>query len=431
MATIGSILIDPDVLTDVSLILPDEKAFSRSLSRLAYKCILALWKEDVAIDMVTLSARMEKAGDTPDESAAKFSFLLDALNSVPTSINVEAYAQIVKDFHVRRQVVMAASRMATIAMVSEMPVSDVVAAARRATAEIDAGESSTVKSSLEFSGAYLDRFQDDVENGVPEDAVVLSGLTDYDNITGGFEKPFMHVIMGRPGHMKSSLALGVALRAARHNQHVLFISLEMSLDQLTGRLVSQISGVPFKSFRRANRPSLLPEEQAKIIRALGELSQLPFHSDQTPALKPSQILARLDRLMASEPVDLLVIDHMHIGLPERSTGNTVIELGEMAMDFANIAKRYGVAALVLAQMNRNIESRAEKRPQMSDINGSGGIEAAASTITGIVVPHKFEPLLHDPHVAMLYVLKNRDGETGQTTVYVDPGTMRLANAARI
>ena len=432
-AVLGSILIDENVLTDVLDILPDERAFVSYKARHVYRAMLALWRSGKAIDMITLADSVRFDGpDDDDDNNSVMRYILSLLNASPSAYNAEAYAQIVADHYIRRQAIAVAGKIIKAAFDESIVVSDVVSLARRESVGIRVGSDNTVKSSGEFAGAYLDRFTHDVEHGVPEDAIIKTGLSDLDRLIGGLEKPFMHVLMGRPGHAKSAAAVGVALQAGRRKQRVLFISLEMSLEQLTGRFVSQMTGLPYESIRRHNRSKLSEEERGRVMAALGELSTLPIHLDETPALKPSQIQARLDRLSAEEKVDLLIVDHLHIGQPEKSTGNPVVELGDMAMDISNIAKRYGVASLVLAQMNRKIEDRLKKSPQMADVNGSGGIEAAAYCIIGQVWPIKFDPesLELDRKVIELHVLKHRDGPTGMVEVFIHPEQMRLADLRR-
>lgn len=423
-AVIGSILIYGDVMADVIHILPDERAFHARETRAIYGAMKRLWKTGAPVgDIVLVTDEMIRGGDPVEDS-----YFTALLNAAPSSMNAEYYAQIVADTYTRRQVLAAAGKIAQAAYNERLPINDVLSMARRETVGIHSVGDNTVQDAEGIADDFLSQFLSDAENGLPEDAIVMTGLLDLDAMTGGYEKGFTHVIMGRPGHMKSGLAIKIALAAARRGQRVLFLSLEMTVEQLVGRMVSQMCGLTYQSIRRANRKSLSPDDLVKVTAAVGEFRRFPIHIDPTPSLTPSQMQARVDRLCAMHDVDVVIIDHMHLARPDRANGNETVELKDIITEITAIAKKYNVAMIPLAQMNRNIEARETKVPQMSDVNGSGAIEAAASTVVGMVWPVKFNPDYIDQKRIELWLIKNRDGKTGLAVAHVNPDLMRIDNA---
>lgn len=426
-AVLGAILIDPDALYEVGELLRPE-SFYRPAHGWLYEAIQTLHGRNEPLDIVAIEEELRRMGKLADFGG--ITYLFDLANAVPTSINAATYAEIVAGAATRRRLLTAAGKIAKAAYDTTVAVGDVQALAENELmAATSAATGSTVKAPRRYMSEYIDAFMADVI-ATESPRVVKTGLADVDAILGGLERQHQYIVAGATSMGKSSFALGLALDAAlRQGKRVLIFSLEMSEEQLGNRLVSMLTGIPVERLKAASRRYLLAEEQARVMTASGQISDSRLYLDCSPGIKPSDVRSRAARVYAEHGLDMIIVDHLHIMRANNSRGDTVEDLGNIAMDLAHIYKQFDVAGVTLAQLNREVGKRAVKTPILSDLRESGRIEENAYCIMFLHRPAYYDPETENPNIAKVIVAKARDGRTGSADVYWNPALATFKDLA--
>lgn len=419
MAVLGSIFIDPPALHEIADRLRPEH-FHGAANRAVYRAMLALERGDVLITAVTLAEALER-GKTPAPMHGWDDYLLSLLNTVATSFQIGSHARIIMDYARRRSLLSAAERLGKLAYDLEQ------------TAEQALGQGVDTVLSLQDTHDdgrviaprdYVRRFLDYLENGDEHDTIATP-LTGWNQmLLGGLARPFTHLLAARPKMGKSALALQVAGYAAlKLDKRVYLATTEMSDRQFTRRIVSQQTGIPAADLATRN---LSPGDMAKAMEAAGRLSESELHLDTSAGLTPTQVRARAMRLAARGGLDLMIVDHLHEMTADNPRPQRHLELGDMTRSLRDTAKEIGVPLLLVAQLSRQSEHRAEKRPQLADLREAGAIEEVAYSVTFVFREHYYNETKPERD-AELIVAAHRDGPTG--TVYVDwkPALMRFEN----
>lgn len=283
---------------------------------------------------------------------------------------------------------------------------------------------------------------------------ITSGLLDVDRATGGFQRRDMTLIAARPSMGKTSLATCIAIRAARAGSGVGIISLEMDADKLATRCISDIAHergtkVPYADVIRG----MAGEAELDLLHnAAQEFSGLPIMIEDSPGLSIAAIRVKVEAMAAEfeargVPLELLLIDHLGlIGASSRYAGNRVQEVGEMTAGIKALAREYGLAAVLLSQLNRAVETRDDKRPMLSDLRDSGAIEQDADVVMFLyrhayylerAKPEKLDDeiewqaeLSACRNAGELIIAKQRNGPLGTIPLYVDMPYSAVRNAVK-
>ena len=225
-------------------------------------------------------------------------------------------------------------------------------------------------------------------------AGISTGLVDLDKKLGGLHESDLLILAGRPSMGKTSLATNIAFNVAKAYRRgrkpdgsegavnggvVGFFSLEMSAEQLAARILSEASEVPSEQIRRGD---MTETEFRRFVDAAKQLESCPLYIDDTPALPISQVAARARRLKRTHGLDVLMIDYLQLlkGSSKSSEANRVQEVSEITQGLKAIAKELNIPVIALSQLSRQVESREDKRPQLSDLRESGSIEQDADVV---------------------------------------------------
>jgi replicative DNA helicase len=299
----------------------------------------------------------------------------------------------------------------------------------------------TLRSIADAVDRATDRWQQ------PDDGrAIPTGLTDFDAALGGLDPGDLIVLAGRPSMGKTACATHCALEAAKRGYGVIFFSLEMREEHVVARMASEECGIPYKA---AIRRQLSDRNLEIFIRAATGISHLPLLIDDGAAQTTSQIAAKVRRTAndferRGKRLSLVIIDHLtKLRFDARYAGNRVLEVGEATGALASLAKSQDVAVLCLSQLNRQVDSRENKRPQLTDLRESGAIEQDADVV---IFPFREAYYLErtkyqDPaeeklredqlarlsNVLELQIAKCRNGETVNVEVFADMATNRLRN----
>lgn len=413
-AVLGSLLIDPDAILQVSTFLQPAD-FYLDRNSWIYEAICALHERRQPPDLVTLSDELERRKQL-DEIGGP-AYLTSLINATPTSIHAEYYGHIVERTAVLRRLIEAAGKIAQLAYQDTEDVDEVVDRAE----EIIFGVSERrVDRDLRPIRQVLDRYYDRIEYLYQHQGEIIgipTGLADLDKLLGGLQRSDMIVMAGRPGMGKTSLALSMALQAARQwKKRVALFSLEMSDEQLVQRLVSAETGIDSQRLRLGN---IRADEWPTFYQAIRLLSETSFFIDDTPAISALDLRSKSRRLHAEHGLDLIIVDYLQLmrGSSQGRNENRQQEISFISRSIKSLARELNVPILALSQLSRQVESRHDKRPMLSDLRESGSIEQDADVVLFIYRDEVYNPDTEFPNIAELIVSKHRSGPTGIFSVY--------------
>ncbi|NJN55388.1 MAG: replicative DNA helicase, partial [Anaerolineae bacterium] len=359
-AILGSLLIDPDAIFDVSIFLRPE-AFYSAQNQTVFEAILALSDRREPLDLITLTEELRRQEQL--EKVGGEAYIISLINAVPTAINAVSYGRVVEAASLRRKLIGAASTIANLAYDEAEDVNIVIDRSEQALFSIS--EQRTTRDLVpvkQIAREYLERIEQLHERG--DDIIgVPTGFTDLDRLLGGLNKSDLLILAARPGMGKTALQTGIALTAAtRYGKRVAMFNLEMSGEQLVQRMIATETRIDSQRLRRGQ---LHEHEWPIFMEAIGRLSETRIFIDDTPSITSNQLRTKCRRLYAEHGLDLIVIDYLQLMQAERSTNNRVQEISEISRALKGLARELDVPVLAAAQLSRAVEQRADKRPLLS------------------------------------------------------------------
>lgn len=388
---LGAILTNNDVFDRISSIVQKDHFYDPVHARIFEICAARIAKNALA-SPVTLKAFMED-----DEGLKELggpAYLVRLAGAAVSAFAARDYAQIIYDLAIRRELIRLgrdiSARAAQVDVASE-PAEQIVEAEQQLYRLAEQGRSESGFQS--FLRAVTDAVMNanaayQRDGGL---AGVSTGLVDLDKKLGGLHKSDLLILAGRPSMGKTSLATNIAFNIAKAYRRgrlpdgsegavnggvVGFFSLEMSAEQLAARILSEASEVPSEQIRRGD---MTEGEFRRFVDAAKQLESCPLYIDDTPALPISQVAARARRLKRTHGLDVLMIDYLQL-LRGSSKENRVQEVSEITQGLKAIAKELDIPVVALSQLSRQVESRDDKRPQLSDLRESGSIEQDADVV---------------------------------------------------
>jgi replicative DNA helicase len=422
-ALLGSVLINPDIFAETGL---SVQAFYIHRHKFIWQAYQSLKDKSRAIDSLTVCDELDLAGHL--EEIGGPAYLTGLLNQVPTTLNADDYAAIVREHHTRRLLLATANEIARLSYSGDLGVSELMAQAgealRKVSEQVSAPEQ-VVDVTDVASGLYdkaLER-SEQARDGKPiSSRRIATGLADVDLLLkGGLRPGSLNLIAGRPGQGKSSWMQTVALAAAESGKRVGFFSLEMSREELAARLLSASSGLDANLITEG----LLAESQWEaFITALEGLHSGRLFISDSASLTPATLRAQAWQMQSRHGLDLLVVDYLQLMRPGMRMQNREQEVAHCSRELKILAGELRIPVLAAAQLSRASETRAEKDPQLSDLRESGALENDADVVMFIWRPDE------DKNVSRLKVAKHRGGPVGNANLYFDARLTRFANLAK-
>ena len=406
ISVLGALLLDRDAITSVAEFL-ESVHFYDERHRDIYSSMIELYEERVPIDVLTVSERLKRKKQLKKVGGS--GYLAELSNRVPTSAHVEHYGKIVKDASTKRSLTTAATKLVDMSFDEGMTAEEVL---DKAEGEIFSltqrhlTQSFTpVKDALADSFDRLDELHKDASGirGVP------TGFADLDNLLAGLQKSNLIILAARPGVGKSTLALNIAKHVAVADKRpVGYLSLEMSKEELVDRLLVDQADIDAWKLKTGK---LSEEDFTKLSNAMGELAEAPLYIDDTPAMSILEMRTKARRLQVEYGVDLLIIDYLQLAR-SRNLENRVQEISEVSQGMKNLARELKIPVLALSQLSRAIEQRGTRKPQLSDLRESGGIEQDAD-----VVMFLWRENEDDLENFILDIAKHRNGPLGNIKLF--------------
>jgi replicative DNA helicase len=307
-------------------------------------------------------------------------YLADLIDKAPPARAAKDYAEIIIDRAVRRSIIIASTDFTALAADTSIPAWDHLAEAEQTLYALS--EKGPAGGGFVSFGSALDGAMDMAAAAYDrrgEVAGLSTGLIDLDGMLGGLHPSDLVILAGRPSMGKTALATNIAFSAARSGAEVAFYSLEMSHEQLALRILADVSGV---SSDRIRKGKIDASEFGRLRDARDEIRQAPLHIDATGGLPIGKLAARARRRHRKHKLSLIVVDYLQLVTGSAATRGQgrVQEVSEVTMALKALAKELGVPVLALSQLSRQVESREDKRPQLSDLRESGSIEQDADAV---------------------------------------------------
>jgi replicative DNA helicase len=430
-ATIGSLVLYPEQISLVADILRPEH-FYRDAHQTIYGAMLHLYERREPCDQFSVCEYLERIGKL--EQVGGINYIGLSLTERVFGNSLEFLASKVIDAWSRRKLIEAGSVIVSEAYSAENAqeaiekAEELVYGLGKVQSSREAVAVGDVLSSM-FAEMTDERSPDGTIVGVP------TGFYTLDQMTGGLQKSDLIILAGRPSMGKSSLMMNIARHAAmKYGRGVLAFSLEMSKEQLTQRLVAHEARLNLKRLRMKQLSS---EEQTRCIDVSGAIVDAPIWVDDTPALSLSAMRSKIRRTLGQRDIDLIVVDYlgkMTATMDGKRIGNRLEEVSEIARGLKDLAREFQVPVLALAQLNRGVESRQDKVPQLSDLRDSGEIEQEADIVMFIHRDDYYAGFNPDgtsksnrPGTADIIFSKHRNGDVGEVLLGFDGSQTRFYN----
>ena len=412
-AVIGGLLLDNRAWELIADRITDED-FYRNDHRLLFGAIRALEAKNSPFDAVTLSEYLENNGEL--EQAGGLMYLGRLAKDTPSASNITAYADIVREKSVLRQL---------IAIGTDISTSGYQPAGRDSKELLEEAEQKVFKiaeSGARGSGGFQEMPQllkktiekiDHLYNSAGAITGVPTGFDKFDEMTTGLQDADLVIIAGRPSMGKTTFAMNIAENAAIGEKlPVAVFSMEMPGDSLAMRMVSSLGRVDAHHIRTGK---LNDDDWARITSAIHILSEAKIFIDDTPALSPNEVRARARRLQRQHgKLGLIVIDYLQLMQVQGGGENRATEISEISRGLKAMAKELQVPVIALSQLNRSLEQRPDKRPVMSDLRESGAIEQDADLIVFIYRDEVYNDDSPQKGTAEIIIAKQRNGPIGKS-----------------
>jgi replicative DNA helicase len=408
---LSAILVDNNTLLEILEILSPED-FYRSAHQKIFSAISELFSRNEPVDLVTLTNILREHDRLEEIGGA--AYLANLVDTVPLAVNAQYYAKIVYDKACLRRLIEKANSIAKRCFEDRGDVDNVIDFAESSIFEISENK---IRPTFYPIGKIIESNIDVLEERQGNRALVTgvaTGFTKFDELTAGLQKSDLVILAGRPGMGKTALALNIAKNAAVDaNIPVAIFSLEMSKEQLSLRMLSSEARIDSSRLRRG---FISQDDWIKITDSAGVLSQAPIFIDDSPNITALEIRAKSRRLKMEKDIGLIVIDYLQLMKSRASAERRDLEISEISRSLKALAKELNLPVVALSQLNRKLEDRSDKRPQLADLRESGALEQDADVVAFLYRDELYNKDENNPNKgkAELIVSKQRNGPTGFT-----------------
>jgi replicative DNA helicase len=410
-SVLGAILLHNDAFNLAAEVI-DSHDFFRDAHRRIFDKMVRLAERGDAIDLVTLKEELGRSGDLDEVGGP--AYITALVDGVPRSMNIEHYARIIKEKATLRSLIFSANKILATAYEAEEDADAILDQAEHAIFAIaDEKVRDGFVSLRDLARGSLDTIEKlharkELVTGVP------SGFTDLDAMTSGFQSSDLIIVAGRPSMGKTSLVLNVAQHVGtKTDLTVGMFSLEMSKEQLFLRMLTAEARIDAHRLRGG---FLGERDWGRLSQAIGTLSDTKIFVDDTPSIGVLEMRAKCRRLAAEHGLNLVIVDYIQLMQGRGRFENRTLELASISRSLKGLAKELSVPIVVLSQLSRAPESRADHRPQLSDLRESGALEQDADVVIFIYREDQYvdrsQPPTDAQGVAELIVGKQRNGPTG-------------------
>lgn len=390
----------------------NEQDFYRNDHRVIFRAISALAAQDKPLDLITISERLETQHELEDVGG--LAYLGQIAKNTPSAANIAAYADIVKERAVLRQLIEVGTEISGAGFEPKGRLaSELVDEAERKVFAI-AERGITANSGPLPISAVLGKTVDRIEKLFESDSPITgmpSGFTDFDKLTSGLQQSDLIIVAGRPSMGKTTFAMNIAEYIGMTGQKpVLIFSMEMPAEQLAMRMLSSLGRIEMQRIRSGQ---LDDGDWPRLSSAIAMMSEKKIFIDDTGALGPGDVRARARRLMREQgELGMIVIDYLQLMKVPGASEHRAAEIAEISRSLKTLARELNVPIIALSQLNRSLEQRTDRRPMMSDLRESGSLEQDADLIVFIYRDEVYNKETAAKGTAEIIVAKQRNGPIG-------------------
>ena len=406
---LGSILLQQGALVKIlELVAPQD--FYREAHKVIFNAMVALFEKNEPQDLITVTNLLSDRNQL--DAIGGPAYLSNLTDIVPVAANIIYYAQIIRTKSILRRLIQTCTEIASRCYEEQDDIDGLVDDAEQTIFEISRSKSNqdfqALSKIIPETFKRIEKLAEKKEliTGVP------TGYDDLDRITAGLQPSDLIIVAGRPSMGKTALAMNIVQNASIfHKTPVAIFSLEMSKEQLGMRMLCSVSRVDSQDLRTG---FIRDPDWPKLARATGILSEAPIFIDDTPAIGVLEMRAKSRRLKTEHNIGLIVVDYLQLMRGRLNAERREQEISEISRSLKAMAKELNVPVVALSQLNRSLESRPNKRPQLSDLRESGAIEQDADVICFLYRDEIYNKSEDNPRrgIAEVIIGKQRNGPTG-------------------
>jgi len=413
LAVLGGIMLDPEALERLEgSLIPEHFYVERH--RLIFSAMQELTSKGQPVDALTIKDYLEQRSLL--DSCGGEAYLGELISAIPTSANVRHYGHIVRDRAVLRELLSVCSKVSQKVYQSpELEVGDHLDQAEMDMLAVAERFSRSRPTFSKMSELMIDGYHQLEKRYAEKKSITgtATGYKDLDELTSGLQPSDLLIIAGRPSMGKTAFAMNLARNAAMEAEDakaVAVFSLEMSVQQIALRMLASEARVNMKLLRTGR---FTADDWRKLASASGSLAESPIFVDDTPAISVMELRSKCRRLSKEAGgLDLVIIDYLQLMSGRADAERREQEISEITRSLKGLAKELNVPVIALSQLNRSLESRADKRPMMSDLRESGAIEQDADVIMFIYRDEVYNKKPENEGWAEVIIAKQRNGPTG-------------------
>lgn len=430
-AVLGSMLISNKNISRAIELL-DSDCFYYMFNKKVYNAILHLYEKNQGVDLLTVSEFLNSTNSSEDEDVSHR--LMEISGFVANSANFEDYLRIVLEKFIKRKLIEASEEIIQNSMDDS---TDALEEIDKAEAKIFSIAEKRMKKSYfslrQIAKETYEIIQATRKHDKSHSQSIFTGYNELDNILGGFHKSDLIIIAARPSMGKTAFAMSIARNMAfLYNQPVAFFSLEMTANQLVVRLISSEAKIDQNKIKKG---IISHDEESRIVDAVGTISELPIYIDDSPALTIMEIRAKARRMKVEHNIKAIFIDYLQLINPPKAESRER-EISMISRALKQMAKELDIPVVALAQLNRDVEKRTDKKPMLSDLRESGSIEQDADVVMFVHRPEHYGILFFDKEKkkstenrAEIIVGKQRNGPTDTVRLIFIKNFTRFENPA--
>lgn len=415
-SVLGAVFISPDTIISLTDELdPDD--FYKPANKIVFKTMLSLFKKGEPIDATTMVSALTNQGEIKEIGG--LNYVVELVNSTPTSKNVEHYAKLVKEKATLRRVIADLSESLSSAYQGDVSISDIISKTEKSMLDISNQNTGT---GFRNVADILDTHMQIVETRSQTDGFVTglsTGFVGLDKITTGLHEGNLIILAARPAMGKTALALNIAKYVAtKEGKPAVIFSLEMGAEELIERMLASEGMVPAYHLKTGN---LSTDEWKRLVHAQSNLYNVPIFVNDTAGIRISEIRSNA-RKLAQEMggLGIIIIDYLQLITGSKGENRQQI-VSEISRELKILAKDLRVPVIALSQLSRSVEQRQDKRPMLSDLRESGSIEQDADIVAFLYRDAYYQKEQADSqeanNVTELILEKNRHGSLGTVKLY--------------
>ncbi len=420
-ALLSSILIDNSQLNLVlGIIIPED--FYDSVNSEIFKVIEKLSEKNEPVDVITILNSLKKDPDFKEGfSNFDYSNYLSSLFEMPAGLfNIEQYSKIVKEKSTLRNLINASNKIRQKCYEQNDDIENIIDFTEKTI--FDTTEKDSPKNYVEVYPLIVNYFKKLTSKKHEDDIItgIHSGLNYLDEYTNGFQPSDLIIIAGRPSMGKTALSLCIAKNIAVKKIPVAFFSLEMSKEQLATRLLAMTAKIDSSFLRRGkiHNPDI-----ENIHKALKILEDIPIYIDDSAGITVTELRAKTRRLKREKNIEVVIIDYLQLMKSSHNIESREQAIADISRSLKGLAKELNIPVIALSQLNRMVESRQDKKPQLADLRESGAIEQDADLIMFVYREEVYKKDTENKGIAELIIGKQRNGPTGIVKLsYIDKYT---------